>query len=141
MTNVAGAICIGQVVVLYMTTRGVSWKKRKMFPLVSFVRCARRVASWCFVHFTYFAYETHADVKPATIRWCWIILRERDRVTAYTTFPTTQRARDYRTKRGDCLLSARAEMVLFARRNAFAFAVCYDAASYNYSFAKTQNSR
>lgn len=45
VTNVAGAICIGQVVVLYMTTRGVRGKERKMFPLVSFVRCARRVAS------------------------------------------------------------------------------------------------
>lgn len=70
---------------------------------------------------------------------CWIILRERS--SRRTTFPTMQRARDYRTKHGDCLLSARAEVVSFARRNAFALAVCYDAASCNYSFAKTQNSR
>lgn len=97
---------------------------------------SRRIASWCTL---YFAYETHTDAKPATIRWCWIILRERS--SRRTTFPTMQRARDYRTKHGDCLLSARAEVVSFARRNAFAPAVCYDAASYNYSFAKTQNSR
>lgn len=74
MTNVAGAICIGQVVALYMTIGGrppLEGAKGASPPLVSFVRFAHRVAS-CrveyFMHFTYFAYETHADVKPATIR-------------------------------------------------------------------------
>lgn len=71
MTNVAGAICIGQVVALYTTTRGVPLEGTKDVspPLRRLLRpvCAsRRVASWCLVHFTYFAYETHTDVKPAT---------------------------------------------------------------------------
>lgn len=78
VTNVAGAICIGQVVVLYMTTRRGGWetpretRRNEKHPLIlpslaPRARCVRRVARrGCFVHFTYFAYETHADVKPTT---------------------------------------------------------------------------
>lgn len=75
MTNVAGAICIGQVVALYMTIGGDPTRRSKRCysssRLFRPVCASRRVAS-CrveyFMHFTYFAYKTHADVKPATIR-------------------------------------------------------------------------
>jgi len=62
VTNVAGAICIGQVVALYMTMGGgeALLEGTKGAPSSS-VCASRRVAS-CrveyFMHFTYFAYET-----------------------------------------------------------------------------------
>lgn len=69
------------------------------------VRCARRAG----LHFTYFAYETHANVKPRRPSLRWII----------SPGPTTRlldvssnniRARAH----GDCLLSMRPEVVWLA---------------------------
>jgi len=55
------------------------------------------------MHFTYFAYEIHADVKPATIRAL-------DYIAGTDEFPATT-CSGYRAERGDCLLSARPEVV------------------------------
>lgn len=74
-------------------TKGVP-SSRLFRPVCASRRVASRRAGY-FMHFTYFAYETHADVKPATIRR--IILQER----TSRMFPTTTRG-GYRAEIAFC---------------------------------------
>lgn len=129
VTNVAGAICIGQVVALYMTARRRGGGREREFArkerkvgvphslpslvssrLVScrlVVGCARRVVGG-FMHFTYFAYETHADAKPATIRAAAGIIPRTESDISSNNNNNNNHAR---LSDGDCLLSTRPEVV------------------------------